>query len=91
METLISTQDVGENMPKRNWFSSAKRDSYGLNFFGWTKKGKPSKKMTAKVYSRKGRAGLGGYRRKEYRNSKGRLVFTENVWEKTRFTVRRRK
>jgi hypothetical protein len=37
-------------MPRRNWFSKVTKDGYGLNFYGFTKKGKSSKKMNAKVY-----------------------------------------
>jgi hypothetical protein len=69
-------------VPRRNWFSSTSKDSHGLNFFGWTPKGRKSKKMKAKVYT-SGRAG--GDVTKNY----GR--FTDTYWTTGSMKIRRKK
>lgn len=75
-------------MPRRNWFSSASKDSYGLNFFGWTRSGRKSKKMNAKVY-RDGRTG--GNITKTYGRTPGGMRLTDVRWETAKLKIRRKK
>ena len=65
-------------MPRKNWFSGVSRDSAGLNFFGWTKSGNKSKKITAKIY--KG-GKTGRIKQKPRRFSDGSLWFIDETWE----------
>lgn len=75
-------------MVRKNWFSGVSRDSSGLNFFGWTKKGNRSKKMVGKIYN-KGK--IGGVKQKPRRFSDGSLWFIDETWETGPINIRKRK
>ncbi len=70
-------------MPRRPKVAGASRDAYGINLFGWTKRGKKSKKMIGKLY-KDGR--VGGYVSKSYGS-----LGTDKSWQITNMVISRRK